>query len=722
MYARKPILPLFFIILSLLLIPTLIPTSIEAEPLSAPPDERGRVRVVNNNVVTDNGAPLRGEHLVFGTDANDTDTDSTILYDEQFWRKMRDQYRLNTIRLLMSRPPQNWTPDLGSNCAPPDYRCYDLDHVHGGDASTNGKTTLEIMDDLVDIAGRLGMYIILDYHPVFGYDQTDAEAWWNRVAPRYADRTHVIYELANEPHPNTGYPDNLINFQEALYQQIRADAPDTHIILWTFPITDADLASTVARADRINYTNASVGYHPYGEYSSANLTALRAQYPIIATEIGQNRIAMTNAAESINVSWIWLDGVAQKPGIDSSIDNYEPNDVTWPRDPFAVEQGNPTPTPTPRATNTPIATPTATTGQGGCGPLRQEAEDGILSGAWQRKSDSNASNSAYITIPEASAQVSAADVNSNRARYCFTVSEAGIYRIYARVLAKDLRSNSFFVTVDGRPTAGYVWQLEVKPDYYVAHVNDQNLNEPIEVFLRKGDHLVKVFSRESGARLDWIELRSTSAPASTPTPTPSPVPGGCGAMSWEAEGGDLWGDMAVGSDPNASNGEYISGARSASSAQIDSAPSVLASALNRKNRVDYCITVEEAGEYIIKTRAFAPNNRGNSFFVQVDNVPAEGILWDIFPTNGTYVNSIVSERDVNSPATFYLDAGAHTISFIQREDGARLDSFTVEPASIQSAGIHVPTTAEIQQNLADEEAAVQEQSTILFLPVTDGPR
>lgn len=720
MYARKPILPLFLSVFAIFLfaIPTLIPTSIDAEPLYAPPDERGRVRVVNNNVVTDNGAPLRGEHLVFGTDANDTNTDSTILYDEQFWRKMRDQYHLNTVRLLMSRPPQNWSPDLGSNCAPPDYRCYDLDHVHGGDASTNGKTTLEIMDDLVDIAGGLGMYIILDYHPVFGYDQADAQAWWNRVAPRYADRTHVIYELANEPHPNTSYPNNLIDFQEALYQQIRADAPDTHVILWTFPVTDANISSTVARADGISYANASVGYHPYGEYESANLTDLRTQFPIIATEIGQNRIDMTNAAESINVSWVWLDGVAQKPGIDSSIDNYEPSDVTWPRDPYAVDQENPTPTPTPSATNTPVATPTSTSGQGGCGPLRQEAEDGILSGEWQRKSDSSASNQAYIVVPEANAQVSAADVNSHRARYCFTVSEAGVYRIYARVLAKDLRSNSFYVTVDGRPTDGYVWQLEVNPNYYVAPVNNQNMNEPIEVFLNEGDHLVKVFSRERGTRLDWIELRSTSASAPTATPTPD----GCRALSWEAEWGELWGDMGVGTDLNASNGEYISIASSVGSAEIDSAQSVMATSLNRKNRVDYCITVQQAGEYVINARAFAPSNRGNSFFVQVDQAPAEGILWDIFPTNGTYVNSIVRERDVNSPAKFYLDAGAHTISFIHREEGARLDAFTVEPASVQSANTHVPTADEIQQNLDDEEAANQELPTKVFLPVTVGAR
>ena len=38
----------------------------------------------------------------------------------------------------------------------------------------NARTTLEVIDDMVDIASQLGMYIIIDYHPVGGYDEADA--------------------------------------------------------------------------------------------------------------------------------------------------------------------------------------------------------------------------------------------------------------------------------------------------------------------------------------------------------------------------------------------------------------------------------------------------------------------------------------------------------------------------------------------------------------------
>ncbi len=730
MYFRnKPILPLAFLVFCIATLFTYaLLQQTAAESAIAASTDRGRVRIVNNNVVADNGKPLRGEHLVFGTEENDTDTDSTILYNEPFWREMRDDYHLNTVRLMMSRPPQNWTPDIGTDCQPPAYRCYPLDYVHTGAQELDGKTTLQIMDDLVDIAGRLGMYIIIDYHPVFGFDSADAAAWWSEVAPRYADRTHVIYELANEPYPNTEYPGNVIDFQEDLYQQIRGDAPDTHIILWSFPVTDFRMAGTVAQADQVSYQNASVGYHPYGGYDASDLTGLRAQYPIIATEIGQNRVDMTNAAESIDVSWIWLDGVAQKPGLESSVDNYQPNDVTWPSDPNAVDQGGTTP-PTPTPTNTPNVpppqpTPTPIPGTG-CGPLYQEAEQGILSGKWVIDNDIYASSRAYITIPNtnqssAANRVTAADVNSNRARYCFTVTTPGLYRIVGSVYADDTRSNSFYVTVDGRPTSGYVWHFPATQSYMPEYVTDNRETDPVEVYLNAGQHLVKIFSRESGARLDWLKLQPADGPPHTPTPaptstpvptatntpinTPTPPPTNCGALSQEAENGTVWGTMAVREDLNASFGEYVSSTGNT------------AGTLDRQNRVDYCVTVVEAGEYRIGARVFAPSHSGNSFFVQVNGQPAEGILWDIFPVNGTYTNSYVRQRGESGYASFYLNAGNHTISFNKREPNTRLDSLTVEHVSVQGAATHSESKLEIEQNLAAEAEVNRWQTTKIYLP------
>lgn len=318
--------------------PTLTPT------VFLPIVERGRVQIVGNNVVADNLEYLRGESFIF-TDNHDINDvyDGYLfawLYDQSMWYERRDEYNLNTIRLFMSRPPQNWTSDLGYNCAPPVYRCFDFDHI-----MPNGKTVLQVMDDMVDYAASLGMYIIIDYHPVLGHDEFDAVNWWSVVAPRYKDRTHVIYEAANEPYLSP-------SFQETIYNHIRGLAPDTHIILWSFPEANASMRSNVDAAPNIDYSNASVGFHPYWDsYSEANVIDLRNHYPVISTEVGDDRINRTQSLEGLGISWIWLDGVYF----------HTPEEiVTWPPDFGAIDYGPlPTVTPSPIPTETPI--PTATT-------------------------------------------------------------------------------------------------------------------------------------------------------------------------------------------------------------------------------------------------------------------------------------------------------------------------------------------------------------------------
>ena len=65
----------------------------------------------------------------------------------------------------------------------------------------------------------MGTYVIIDYHPVGGYDQADAEAWWNILAPCYEDPTYIVYELSNEPVCGSAgsYSAQDVEFEEDLY-------------------------------------------------------------------------------------------------------------------------------------------------------------------------------------------------------------------------------------------------------------------------------------------------------------------------------------------------------------------------------------------------------------------------------------------------------------------------------------------------------------------------
>ena len=306
--------------------------SVTAAFLPQGDSERGRVQIVNNNLVAENGSPIRGEAMFMLLSAGDYTLSE--LYDLEHWRSLRDDFNLNTIRLYLYRPPQNWPGGPGENCFPPNGSCFSLDHpINSPD------TVLDVIDDVVDIAASLGMYLILDYHPVGGHNSSDAAQWWAQIAPRYKDRTHVIYELANEPVAwnASNYGADDIQFEEDLYTQIRSLAPETHIILWSFANGGGPMLQIVNSGTDVSYENASVAFHPYGSYDESAILLLKSNYPVINTEIGGSaslRQGVTQSSEDNDISWIWLNG-AIMPGRNGG--TFSPFDVYWPADPAAVD-------------------------------------------------------------------------------------------------------------------------------------------------------------------------------------------------------------------------------------------------------------------------------------------------------------------------------------------------------------------------------------------------
>ncbi|MGO8673244.1 MAG: cellulase family glycosylhydrolase [Capsulimonadaceae bacterium] len=136
-----------------------------------------------------------------------------------------------------------------------------------------------ICDQLVDECGKAGLYVILTIggcEP--GWDvntQRDSEwdyarQFWTFYAPRYASRTHVIYELHNEPGPwVTGtWSQRDYDFQMMLYNTVRQYAPSNHIMLFCWPTFDN--AATIQRAvdyvsaHGVDWHNASISFHGYG--------------------------------------------------------------------------------------------------------------------------------------------------------------------------------------------------------------------------------------------------------------------------------------------------------------------------------------------------------------------------------------------------------------------------------------------------------------------------
>ena len=284
---------------------------------------RGRVRIANNTVVADDGVLLRGGHVALPAGSTQY---ANFNDDPNSWTRSRDNYNLNLVRLVCYRLPiPNWAG-----------QAFTVDEI------------IPHIDKAVDNAEAAGIYIIVDYHPVGGYDANDARDFWTKVAPRYKDRTHVLYEVTNEPfawYPDTYARDQsaLVSYEGGMYQLVRSLAPATHIILWSLSniasSTPGAVAALVDKGSGILYDNASVGFHPYQWDAGVidQLTRLRQKYPVFDTEFESEVFysappATIQQMEQLGISWVWL-GDKLFAGGSSPAPWPQP---FWPRDPAAV--------------------------------------------------------------------------------------------------------------------------------------------------------------------------------------------------------------------------------------------------------------------------------------------------------------------------------------------------------------------------------------------------
>ncbi|HVR82749.1 MAG TPA: RICIN domain-containing protein [Planctomycetota bacterium] len=262
--------------------------------------DRGRVQIQNGTVVADDGMPLRGNAYEGGGSSE--------------FQVGRDQYHFNCFRY----------------CCPL-------------------SADLPTFDSFVDLASQYGFYVILDFHSEQIPDQSQWTAFWQVVAPRYANRTHVLYEMANEYGPGwwpSEYGPSDIQWQQNAYQFIRSLAPQTHIITNSFANTDGTMLNLVQQqaqgSSAVDYSNASVGFHPYGFDPNAILS-LKAQFPVMSTEGPWPPGSTLAWLESNGISWQIMDGPTDIISQLAS-GNWA---VTWAQDPNTSDGTGPNNAPPP---------------------------------------------------------------------------------------------------------------------------------------------------------------------------------------------------------------------------------------------------------------------------------------------------------------------------------------------------------------------------------------
>src|ERR1035437_962503 len=249
--------------------------------------------------------------------------------------------------------------------------------------------------------------------------------FWKFYAARYANETHVVFEVHNEPmawgpsYLNGTSPAGTLDMEIAAYQTIRQYAPNAAVLLFTYSVfagtggSDAALTDIHAFNQAIFgsqdavWTNEAVGFHGYGGWegtSTAVAALLSAGYPCMMTEyagdawgtnIGGLDAEMTSELERLGVSWLVF-GHTPSSGVSFNISDpqsyvdivnnsglsWTPDYGTWPAARGVYGNGG-----QPRNTTTNWGTNNFLTGA-----LRIEAEDFDTGGEGVAYHDTDSAN------------------------------------------------------------------------------------------------------------------------------------------------------------------------------------------------------------------------------------------------------------------------------------------------------------------------------------------
>ncbi len=253
---------------------------------SSPFGARERVIVRNGTVLSDRGTLLRGVTMELDEPGAPS---SNAALDPSHWKAAHD-LKLNVVRF----------------------------DVKLSAAHMSLKDQLPSIDKAVNLAAQNDMYIALMNSTRPGNHNTkELQDFWSVVAQRYKDRTHVLYEMVNEPvawEPRDYKSQDIFDLK-SVYHIMRSKAPQTHIVLWDFAnlgVGDGhETVGKISKMSGVDYSNTSVGFHYYTT-SKKQITTIKSTYPVFMTETSPgdktDDIENLKNCERVGVSWISLEG------------------------------------------------------------------------------------------------------------------------------------------------------------------------------------------------------------------------------------------------------------------------------------------------------------------------------------------------------------------------------------------------------------------------------
>ncbi len=207
-----------------------------------PVGRHGRLSVEGSYLVDEQGDPiqLRGISSMW---LNWEKSGYALSYAAMQW--MRDQWGITLFRAAMGVMDGERAPAAGGYLTSP-------------------ATMENQVDQIVQNATELGVYVLIDWHDHFAQDSTEeAKEFFQRKAAQHKDNPSVIYEVFNEPVPRVwgtddtfSWEDDFKPYHEELVETIREQDPEGVIILgtpfWSQNVDEA--AADPVEGDNLMYT------------------------------------------------------------------------------------------------------------------------------------------------------------------------------------------------------------------------------------------------------------------------------------------------------------------------------------------------------------------------------------------------------------------------------------------------------------------------------------
>ncbi|MGD9211358.1 MAG: fibronectin type III domain-containing protein [Desulfobacteraceae bacterium] len=300
-----------------------------------------------------------------------------------------------------------------------------------------------------------------------------------------------------------------------------------------------------------------------------------------------------------------------------------------------------------------------------------EAEEGNIHYPMQISDNNSASANGFIEVENNSLD------SGGYALYTFNVQNAAEYIIWGRVIANNLTSDSFFVSIDNDPEFTWhtihgghnAWKWDVISQRKVADHRDTS--NPLIYNFTTGTHTLTIKQRENGTKLDKILITNDKSfvPLGANDQTEQTI-----EKIWmEAEEGILQSPMQIDSDSQASAEKYVS------------VPNENANAFDptlATGQAKYNFEVSNAGNYLVWGRVVSSSITSDSFHVSIDD--KDVLAWHTkIDQKGDWIWDVVSKRkfgdkrDNSNPLLYYLGKGPHTLTIKHRESGTKIDKILI---------------------------------------------